>query len=134
MNLLSKTTEQVCAFDEDATQSDKESDDNSEYDNLDECINEGLAASGSLHSIAKLIKGREPLSKRTKTGDLQPIVYVAAFQHSSEECQGKTSYLTRPDRYRCIGNAGEQEARSEAESSENDWNRMEYPCGRDGNV
>ena len=76
MNLLSKTTEQVCAFDEDASQSETESDNDSEYDNLDECIDKGLAASGSLHSIAKLIKGREALSKRTKTGDLQPIIYV----------------------------------------------------------
>ena len=76
MNLLSKTTEQVCAFDEDASQSETESDNDSEYDNLDECIDKGLAASGSLQSIAKLIKGREPLSKRAKTGDLQPIVYV----------------------------------------------------------
>jgi hypothetical protein len=57
MNLFSKTTEQVCAFDEDASQSETESDDDSEYDNLDECIDKGLAASGSLHSIAKLIKG-----------------------------------------------------------------------------
>ena len=46
-----------------------------EYDSLDQCIDDALMQSDELFSIVNLVRGQPP-RKKTKTKDLKPIVFV----------------------------------------------------------
>ena len=75
-----RTVYELYAFDDDMSSCSSESEDsdnnnNQEFSSLDSCIDDTYFRSKEMFSITKLVRG-QPQSKRQKTTDLRPVVFV----------------------------------------------------------